>query len=139
MLIIKSLGALILLTPTYVNTLIIFSFCNLHDCSWGNRPDKLNDEEKSTMARLEWYRTKWLFIWVITNLGWFYVVNRTDKNSDEGSIYIYLLAGLLLMMMCIRFVGIVLYKIMQHYDNVDFDANTHLGGYMFGKVAVWPY
>ncbi|KXS18396.1 glycosyltransferase family 2 protein [Gonapodya prolifera JEL478] len=28
-----------LLTPLYINVLLIYAFCNLHDVSWGNRPE----------------------------------------------------------------------------------------------------
>ena len=32
------------LTPTYVNMFIVYSFCNIHDVTWGNRATNLSEE-----------------------------------------------------------------------------------------------
>ncbi|WFC97396.1 chitin synthase [Malassezia yamatoensis] len=39
-----------LLTPTYINVLNIFAFCNLHDISWGTKGDTLAPQDLGTVV-----------------------------------------------------------------------------------------
>lgn len=36
----------LLISPTYINVLNIYAFCNLHDLSWGSRDDEIKDDLK---------------------------------------------------------------------------------------------
>ena len=54
----------IFLMPTYVNIFLIYSICNVHDCTWGNRPDALSAEEKDRLEEFEEFRTRCCIIWV---------------------------------------------------------------------------
>ncbi|OMJ83145.1 hypothetical protein SteCoe_15999 [Stentor coeruleus] len=59
---------LLLMTPTFVNIFTMYSICNIHDCSWGNRPETMNKEDRDRMEDFEKFRTKWVACWAITNL-----------------------------------------------------------------------
>jgi chitin synthase len=71
------LMAYIFLTPTYSIVFGIYSFCNLHDISWGNRPatdigmntltaDKKRQEEMKD--EYEVFRSYALFFWILINI-----------------------------------------------------------------------
>lgn len=59
---------LLLMTPTFINIFTIYSICNIHDCSWGNRPETMTKEERDRMEDFEKFRTKWVASWAVTNL-----------------------------------------------------------------------
>ena len=59
---------LLVITPIYVNLFGIYSVCNIHDCSWGNRPEIMTEEELLKVEEFQHYRTKWVIIWIICNL-----------------------------------------------------------------------
>lgn len=42
--ILRGIAQFLFLTPTYVNIFLIYAICNIHDCTWGNRPDQLSKE-----------------------------------------------------------------------------------------------
>ena len=63
--------------PTFINVMQIYSMCNLHDISWGNRPATQQgveavtaDKKKQEVLRTEYqvYRANILFLWVVVNL-----------------------------------------------------------------------
>lgn len=76
------------MTPTYINVLIMYSICNIHDCTWGNRPDELRDIERARQSEFMAYRSKWVVIWVFSNVIFAYMFNALDKLSGEGNVYI---------------------------------------------------
>jgi chitin synthase len=104
----------LLMTPTYVNIFITYAMCNIQDCSWGNRPDKLNDYEKKKQPGFDAFRTKWVIVWVLSNAAFAYFLNIVDKASgSEGSasaygmssyIYIYTITVFAVALLIIRFV-----------------------------------
>ena len=46
------------ITPIYVNMFGIYAVCNIHDCSWGNRPEVMTEEEIMKQEEFQEYRTK---------------------------------------------------------------------------------
>ena len=60
------------LTPTYINMFITYSFCNIHDVSWGNRASagagKKEDEYKG-------FRSNVLVTWIIFNVLGSFLLN----------------------------------------------------------------
>ena len=99
------------LVPTYINIFLIYSICNVHDCTWGNRPDMLNEEEKENLEEFEEYRAKWVIIWVLCNSGFSYFLILINKSPYNGSYYLYTVTGIGIMILFIRFLGGVFYVI----------------------------
>lgn len=105
-------GALhyIFLVPTYVNIFFIYSICNVHDCTWGNRPDTLTAEERERLEEFEEFRTRWAILWALCNSGFAYVMNRFDQTGSMASFYF--LAGIALVglsVIVVRVFGGILY------------------------------
>lgn len=79
----------IFMMPTYVNIFLIYSICNIHDCTWGNRPDSLSTEERDRLEEFEEFRTKWAIIWVLCNSGLAYIVMDISDTSRKNSTSLY--------------------------------------------------
>jgi hypothetical protein len=47
----KGIVAILFLGPTYVNVFSIFSITNIHDVSWGSRPDGDSGKEEDAETR----------------------------------------------------------------------------------------
>lgn len=92
------------LTPTYVNVFLIYSICNIHDCTWGNRPDLLTQEEKNRTEEFEEFRIRWVIVWVLCNAG--YVLLLT---AAAGTYALFGLAFLGSGIVGLRFIGSILY------------------------------
>ncbi|OMJ92142.1 hypothetical protein SteCoe_5130 [Stentor coeruleus] len=86
-LILKGVFHYIFLIPTYVNIFLIYSICNVHDCTWGNRPDALSNDEKNRLEEFEEFRTRWAIIWALCNSGFAYGMGELDKQSTIYSFY----------------------------------------------------
>ena len=113
MTIVKGIMHYLFLTPTYVNIFLIYSICNIHDCTWGNRPDLLTMEEKLRIEEFEEFRTRWIIIWVLCNGG--YVVMLTSiQTTSSGYLYIYALALLAVSIVLLRFCGSLLYLVQEN-------------------------
>jgi hypothetical protein len=85
--ILKGVIHYIFLIPTYVNIFFIYSICNVHDCTWGNRPDALTAEEKERLEEFEEFRTRWTILWALCNSGFAYVINQFNKSRSTESFY----------------------------------------------------
>jgi hypothetical protein len=77
----------VFLIPTYVNIFFIYSICNVHDCTWGNRPDALTAEEKERLEEFEEFRTRWAILWALSNSGFAYVINEMNNAGSEASYF----------------------------------------------------
>eukprot|EP00359_Climacostomum_virens_P000051 CAMPEP_0204897290 /NCGR_PEP_ID=MMETSP1397-20131031/651_1 /ASSEMBLY_ACC=CAM_ASM_000891 /TAXON_ID=49980 /ORGANISM="Climacostomum Climacostomum virens, Strain Stock W-24" /LENGTH=737 /DNA_ID=CAMNT_0052065017 /DNA_START=759 /DNA_END=2969 /DNA_ORIENTATION=- len=53
----------LLLTPTYLIMFQIYARCNTNDCTWGNRPDKMTNEEQKRKQEFALYRAKRIIVW----------------------------------------------------------------------------
>jgi len=111
---IAGLISYIFLLPMFLNVFQIYSMCNLHDISWGNRPADTTGAEtftanKKTQEKIKGdymvFRTNFVFFWMILN--GFYVVfilllvngtgHRTTRNDGSFGyleIFSLYLAGL---------------------------------------------
>lgn len=58
--------------PTVMNIFIIFSFCNVHDVSWGTRDAHHIEDDQAEIMRDKYksFRSKLLLIWLTFN--WVY-------------------------------------------------------------------
>ena len=82
----------IVLIPMFVNVFSIYSFSNLHDVSWGNRPSTtgVGTEafsanvaiQKKTEESYMTFRANVLFIWIACNGAYFFIVLRLTGSSD---------------------------------------------------------
>lgn len=61
------------LSPTYVNILTIYAISNIHDISWGSRPDVQMSVSSTTEKKKDFlyknYRAKFLIFWALCNAG----------------------------------------------------------------------
>jgi chitin synthase len=105
------------LIPSYINIFLIYSICNVHDCTWGNRPDLLNQEEKNKLEKFEEFRTKWLIIWVICNSGFSYFSNLAQKNPAKTYYYFTVIAGIGIGIILIRVIGGAAYFFIEKCKN----------------------
>lgn len=113
MTVVKGIFHYLFLTPTYVNIFLIYSICNIHDCTWGNRPDLLTTEEKNKIEEFEEFRTRWIIIWVLCN-GGYIVMLQSIQSTDSGYLYIYGLAMLAIAIVLLRFCGSLLYLVQEN-------------------------
>lgn len=106
----------LMMIPVYVNVFQIYAICNIHDCSWGNRPDMMTDEEKAKREEFEHYRTKWAIIWIISNL--IYVkLFETLIAVDSKLTALYVLYTMAIVLIMIRFMGCLFYYISGYFEN----------------------
>ena len=104
------------LVPTYVNVFFIYSICNIHDCTWGNRPDSLSAEEKERIEEFEEFRTRWALLWLLSNssLMYYFLVVSDIGNPNSDSYYALLLvAGFGFVVLVIRLFGGIIYLISE--------------------------
>ncbi|OMJ76636.1 hypothetical protein SteCoe_23981 [Stentor coeruleus] len=109
---IKSVPSFIFMTGTFVNVFMIYSVCNLHDCSWGNRPDKMNEAEKNMANDYKNERTRWLIVWILCNGSFVYSLNYLNgMNGEYSHFYINIIACIAFGIIVIKFIGGVCYFI----------------------------
>jgi hypothetical protein len=86
----------ILLLPTYINVMQVYSMSNLHDISWGNRPAASegtaalsNDAKKQAQLKENYmvFRVNFLAFWIVSNAAFAIVIETYAQGSvDEGQI-----------------------------------------------------
>ena len=103
----KGVLQFLIMTPTYVNVLIMYANANIHDCTWGNRPDTLSRAEQAKEQDFKGYRTKWLVIWTLCNTLFGYFLNALDREG--GDVYFLVLVFIGFIILFIRFVGSMVY------------------------------
>jgi hypothetical protein len=89
--------------------MLIYSNCNIHDCTWGNRPDNLSRAEREKESEFKAYRTKWLCVWILSNASFAYFFHTLTKKGHGEFVIAFLLLGFLIL--SIRTVGSVAYII----------------------------
>ena len=127
----------IFLTPTYVNIFLIYANSNIHDCTWGNRPDTLNKGEQIKEITFKAYRTKWLLVWILCNATFAYVFYTLFNKGSEIYVIIILMIGFVTLF--IRFGGSVVYffqEINYQRKPINMEAlNEPYQGGMSGQAA----
>ena len=101
------------MTPTYINVLLMYAVCNIHDCSWGNRPGEMSALERARQSEFMAYRSKWVTIWVFCNVIFAYLFNSLDKLGGEGNVYIQILAMVGFVMLALRWCGSIMYTVQE--------------------------
>lgn len=75
------------LTPTYVNMFIVYSFCNIHDVTWGNRATNLSEEMQKKDDEFKAFRSNVLILWIVFNVLGSYVLNQLVRGGNaEGAL-----------------------------------------------------
>lgn len=105
----------IFMTGTYVNIFLIYSICNIHDVSWGNRPDKMTKEEKDKADEYKNERTRWVLVWIFFNAAFAYLSNIvTSSGNSWGKAYILVLGLAAYMIIIVKFIGGFFYVFDEH-------------------------
>jgi len=105
----------IFMTGTYVNIFLIYSICNIHDVSWGNRPDKMTDEEKDKADEYKNERTRWVLVWIFFNAAFAYLSNIvTSSGNSWCKAYILVLGLAAYMIIIVKFIGGFFYVFDEH-------------------------
>ena len=81
----------IYLAPTYVNILTIYAISNIHDVSWGSRPDNKDKKVEARFAQMEEkreinyknYRSNFLIIWITVNIIVAYLITYSARNDYD--------------------------------------------------------
>lgn len=108
--VLKGVLSFIFLTGTYVNLFMIYAICNIHDCSWGNRPDKQSPDEKAMVNEYKNERTRWVIVWIFSNAAFAYFLNIISSNGGPASqTFINILALVAYFIIGIKFIGGLLY------------------------------
>ena len=121
----------LLATPTYVNTFTIYAICNIHDVSWGNRPENMSSEELSLLEDFEQFRTGWALLWAFLNAFFAYFLEAANASSDSYTNYIYVVGILGMSVLYIRFLGGFIYVFKQKcckYICIDSGKNQQVRG-----------
>mmetsp|Transcript_32571 Transcript_32571/g.56385 ORF Transcript_32571/g.56385 Transcript_32571/m.56385 type:complete len:774 (-) Transcript_32571:45-2366(-) len=111
-----------LMISTYSNILTIFSICNTHDCTWGNRPQELTAKEIEQEEEKKGFRTRWLIVWTISNAAFAYFLNVIDKASTSSpeivqgvsnNFYIQVIVIYSIVLLLLRFVFSFIFRLVQ--------------------------
>lgn len=106
----------IFMMPTYINILLIYAICNIHDCTWGNRPDVLKKDEQDKLETFESYRARWTAIWALCNGLFVYLILTALNGSDQNTKIIYFVgigaAGVAVLV--IRVTGGLIYLLLEY-------------------------
>ena len=110
--------------PTFMNIFIIYSFCNVHDVTWGTRDSNLINNDKAQhemevsysfvermIGRYKRFRSKLVLFWVAGNFiyaGGILLFNATAVYGVILTIIIGILFGY-------RFVGSIAYQVIKLY------------------------
>ena len=116
------------MTPVYVNVFQIYAICNIHDCSWGNRPDMMTEEEKAKREEFEKYRTKWVIIWIICNLVYVRLF-EVFVELDSNNVALYVLYTMAMIMIMIRFIGCLIFYFHNWYSGKGGKRYIRLGAH----------
>jgi len=88
----------LLLTPTFINIIVMYAICNIHDVSWGSRPSgaqatKASEREAKMEASYKNYRSWFLLIWLIANASCGYSVLFISRRGLD--FYLLIISGIL--------------------------------------------
>lgn len=111
----------VLLLPTFINIMQIYSMCNLHDISWGNRPSAAAaatgtnafSESAKKQAELkksyEMFRVNFFVFWVVLNIVYVLFIgtavasnSRTVNNGQWHFLEVF----------SVYLAGVVVYKVV---------------------------
>jgi len=126
--VLKGVIHFVFLSPSYVNIFLVYAMCNIHDCSWGSRPDQLSEEEKNRLEEYEEFRARWTIIWALSNATLAYFFDLIDKQGKQNLYYwaIYAVAFIGLAILACRFIFAMIYLIWENFCYGHLEANQEL-------------
>ena len=63
------------------------------------------------------YRTIIVIFWVLSNSIFFYLVNKVEKHTEYGDMFIFFIAIMGTVILTIRFMGTVIFLLMDSLDD----------------------
>ena len=108
----------IYLSPTYINILTIYAIGNIHDVTWGSRPDSKDKDSQSRFQKIEKrreieyknYRSNFLITWCLVNV---LVTIAVLYSINNGYLFIvYSIAVFLLLITTFKLVCSALFMIL---------------------------
>ncbi|OMJ78132.1 hypothetical protein SteCoe_22152 [Stentor coeruleus] len=105
--VLKGIVQYLLATPTYINIFTIYAVCNVHDCTWGNRPG----EAKTSY---ELYRAYYVSFWFLLNSGFAYSFDALNTSGKSYSISIYWIGMGGLFAIAFRFLFALIFMIKEY-------------------------
>ena len=103
---IKGGAVYLFLTPTYINIITLFSVSNIHDVTWGSRPQGA-DITVSTLKKMNMtndyqdFRSRFLVIWMIVNIMAGSSVVYFSRGGQE--LYLAIITGILAIVIGLKF------------------------------------
>ena len=91
----KGIVYLIFMTPTFINIFSIYAVANIHDISWGSRPSgkelKNSDTKREKNMSIDYknYRSNYLIIWLLVNIGAGSAVTGFARNENTNKMFIF--------------------------------------------------
>ena len=89
-----------LMMPVFITCMTVYSWCNLHDISWGNRPAVADTgqlashaaKQKKMLENYQMFRVNAFCFWVFINIGFVLTVESVMNNSNalalnDGDIF----------------------------------------------------
>ena len=80
--------------PYYANIFLLYSICNLHDVSWGNRPANTGantvaidrkDQEKAK-ADYQVFRSNFVFFWIVVAFAYYIMIDLASQQNENREI-----------------------------------------------------
>lgn len=87
--------AYIVMLPIFTNVFQIYSMCNLHDVSWGNRPTSTGQEAFSDAKKeqekaegdYKVFRTNFVMFWLAANIGYYILIVELVQAGTGQTYY----------------------------------------------------
>ncbi|CAG9311419.1 unnamed protein product [Blepharisma stoltei] len=104
--------------PVLVNICMIYSICNIHDCS-NSDPEKITENERDQIVRFQPFRAFWLLIWILTNGIFAYLMYELIETKQIDVLMGIAMVGMINVI--IRLIGGLCYHlkewILNKFDN----------------------
>ena len=86
---------LIYLAPTYVNILSIYAISNIHNVSWGSRPETKSEKSESEFKKIEKkleikyknFRSNFLIFWIFVNILVGVSVTWSSRDNHNTTLF----------------------------------------------------
>lgn len=129
---IKGSVYMVFMTPTFINIIVIYSICNIHDVSWGSRPsgaNSLTDTARDKKMSIEYrnYRANFLCIWIILNIGCGYLI--VSQSRRENISVLFVIACILMLLVGLK----VLFSTLHIFTN--YICNLKLKSHLKTKIG----
>lgn len=101
----------ILMLPTYINILCIYSMCNIHDCTFSKDPKAVTALEKKQKDERSKDRALIICGWCFSNCMFIYTFIKLDEIYGYTYVYSYGITGVLLILILVKFAFALAFKL----------------------------